>query len=523
MKKFILILLTLVMVVSVFASCGDKPAATTPKPTTPQSDGPDTPDDVPEEEQLNIDLDSIDYEGQNVTVFHWSSSSQEFGMELEDILNDAVNDAVYKRNLAVETDLGITFEWALQAKSNYPYTTSFIDKLETRISDTTTPVDIIAGGIRSMPFFMVEGHLEELNTYSDSLDLSKAWWPGDIQDTAAVKGNLYFISGDIAPSLLKCMTVFYVNKTRLEAIGQNYDELMNNIINGKWYFDDLIALTQNEFLDMDNVPGASYDDRFGLVTVYYCSDAFYTGLGYKYMTQSSRDNEYLRLSSQMASETAMQYVTKMKDWQATNDFFMNFLEPNEYRYPEPFLNNLALFCLNTANFGFSLQETAIKFACLPAPKLDESQDRYYTNVQAGYTGYGICSTSPDYDVAAQTIQTLGYYGYKFTTPAVFEVSFQGKFAKDDYNIEMFNIIRESVVYDTGKIYDVYVATQIDGFDWVFLESIISNVVSYGIKGNEYGQDTNFNFPNTADPVRKKIQNCIDLANEKILAFIESDS
>ena len=528
MKKLILILLALIMVVSVFASCGGGGSESTPKQTSSKptggTEGPG--DDVPENEQLNLDLEQIDYGGEQiVTVFHWQGSGRnsEFGMELEDILNDAVNDAVYKRNLAVEGGLGIDFEWALQSNCGYHRTRQFIDKLETRVSDPTTPIDIVAASMRSLPFLMVEGHLTELNTYSDTLDLEKAWWPGDIQDAASVKGNLYFVSGDIAPSLLYNMSVLFVNKTRLEAIGQNYDEFMQKIKNKEWVFDDLIALTKGEWQDVDNVPGPSYDDRFGLVTVYYCSDALYTGLGYKYMTQSSRDTEYLRISSHLASETGMQYVQKMKDWQATNDFFMNFLEPNEYRYPEPFINNMSLFIINHASFGFDLQETTIKFACLPCPMLDVNQGRYYTNVQGTYTGYGISKVSPDYDRAAQTIQALGYYGFQETTPTIFDVTFQGKFAKDDYNIDMFNIIRESIVYDTGKIYDTFIATQQVGFDWKFLEYQISNVVSYGIKGNEYGQDTNFDFSNTANPVRKTIQECIDESNEEILAFIEADN
>ena len=296
---------------------------------------------------------------------------------------------------------------------------------------------------------------------------------------------------------------------------------MERIKNYDWTVDDLIALTKNEYQDIDTVPGPSFDDKFGLVTVYYLSDAIYTGMGYKYMTKSTRENEVIRLSTNMASETSTQYVQKMKDWHATNDFYMNFLEPNEDRYPEPFVKGNALFCINTAKFGFDLQDTDIKYACLPAPALDVNQKRYYTNLQYAFSAYGICSDSDDYDIAAQTIQVLGYKAYSTTTPAIFETSFQGKFSRDDYNIEMFNIIRESIVFDTGKVYDVFVATQEDGFDWIFLEYLISSVVSYGIKGNEYGQDTNYNFSSTSDPVRRKLQSCIDITNKEILDFIES--
>ena len=88
-------------------------------------------DDIPENEKINLDLDAIDHDGEEVHVFHWEPSFNEFEIVLADIGNDARKQA------------------------------------------PNTPVDIIATGIRSMATVMVEGHLTELNTYSDSLDLSK--------------------------------------------------------------------------------------------------------------------------------------------------------------------------------------------------------------------------------------------------------------------------------------------------------------------------------------------------------------
>ena len=529
MKKIVLVLLSVLLVLATLISCSDNPETSTPKITTPKlDDTPEIPDDTEENKNLNIDIDSIDYDNQMITVFHWQPARtdvtiSEFGMELEEIQNDAVNDAVYQRNLRTERDLGIDLDWVEQSGSTYWKTRNFIDRLDARLANPDTPVDIIAGCIRSMPFFMMEGYLTELNTYSDSLDFTKAWWPENIQDAIAIRGNLYFASGDIAASVLQNMTVLYANKTRLEAIGQSYEGLMQKVLAYEWTIDDLISLTQNEYADIDNVKGPSESDRFGLTTLYFYSDGLYTGLGYKYMIESTKEGEYLRLASNLATETSMQYVQKIKDWQLDNDFFMKYTDAQEDTYQKTFKEGLALFALDRGALGFELQETDIKYACLPAPTIDGNQDRYYTNVNSSYTGYGICKQSIDYDIAAQTLQVLGYHAYSTTTPTIFEVSFQGKFAKDDYTIQMFNIIRESIVFDTGKVYDVFVATQIDGFVLPdFLESIVANVLSYGIKGNEYGEDTNFNFPSMSDPVRNKVQKCIDSANKKIGEFLDSE-
>lgn len=519
MKRFILLLLAAVMLASVFVSCGNgEKTPTTPKATTKKPSGINP--EVPENEKINLDLDSIDYEGEEVHIFHWQPDAeyQEFGMLLSDVGNDAVNNAIYERNSFTETDLGITLDWYQQTGSIYTQTRSFIDKLESRVKDPNTPVDIVIAQARSMPYFMVEGHLTELNMYSDSLDLTKVWWPEDIQETFEVKDRLYFISGDISANLLRNMTVLFVNKTVLESVGKDYSELMEQVKNYEWTLDDLILLTEGQYRDLNDNGKRDLEDKYGLLTFTYHSDALYAGLGYKYMVKSSRDNEAIRLSSQITSETASNYVQKMKDWHLTNDFHMYL--PEKF-YADVFKNGNALFLLHRAWFGFELQKTEIKYAVLPTPALDVNQSRYYTTIGHQYSTYGICEASNDYDLAAQTLQVLGYHACFTTTPALFEVSFKGKFSKDDYTIEMFNIIRESIVFDIGRIYDVFVTT-LDGGLETYKNYLISNVVSFAIRGGPDGEDIAFNFMSTGDPTRRKIQLDLDVANKKIIDFLESE-
>lgn len=515
MKKLILIMLALVMVVSVLASCGggNNPASST-KPTTPSKpitggDG----DEILPEEQINLDLDSIDYEGEVVKIFHWKADAglDEFGMSSEDVNNDAVKDAIYKRNTRTEEDLGIVIEWHEQEKSGYTQINNFITKLETKKTDSGDYVDIVAGQTRVMPYVMIEGHLTELNTYSEHLDLDKIWWPEDVKEVHEIKGNLYFVSGDISANLLRMMTVLFVNKTTLTALGYDYDNFMTSVKNYEWTLDDLIKMTEGVYQDLDkNVEGPSAGDQFGLVTSYFHSDGLYAGLGYKYMITSTKDDQVFRLSSQIASETAANYVTKMKDWNATNDLYM---DPLEKTYQKSFKDGQALFLLHRAWYGFELQNTDVKWAVIPTPALDENQKEYHTTIGNQYSSYGVCDAAIDLDRAAQTIQTLGYYAYNLTTPALFEVSFQGKFSKDDYNIEMFKIVRDSIGFDIGRVYDVFIS----GTTGDYNQYMLPNIVSFPIRD----ADKSFNFNSGGDPVRKVVEDYVKEANQKLVDFIEA--
>jgi hypothetical protein len=87
---------------------------------------------------------------------------------------------------------------------------------------------------------------------------------------------------------------------------------------------------------------------------------------------------------------------------------------------------------------------------------------------------------------------------------------------------MFNIIRDSVVFDVGRIFDVFITTLDGGFE-TYKYYLLSNVVSFAIRGNADGTEISFNFPSTGDPTRRKVQQDLDVANKKIVDFIDSQS
>ena len=519
MKKIILLALALLMVVSVFASCGGTQIATTPnKQSTPQGSTPGNNGggdvvDVPEEQKLNVDLDSIDYGGDTVRVFHWKprDGCVEFGMDADDINNDAVNDAIFNRNTYTEEGLGITFEWVEQ-DSIYYEMTAFTDKLRGMISDPTTPVDIVAAMTKGIPVLITEGLLTDLSTYSDSLDLSKAWWPSQCQDALSIKDKIYFVSGDASANLMRMMTVFFVNKTILAARGYDYEELMAKVKAYEWTIDDLIEMTTGVYEDIDNVSGISKDDKFGLCTTYFHTDAIYTGLGYKYLVKSNKEDEVFRYSTQFVTQVAIDYVTKMKNWAENNDFWIDSTKSD---YETNFLNGNSFFTIHRAYYGFDLQKTDIQYAVLPAPALDVNQKRYYTTIGHQYSAFGVCTSSPDYDRAAETIQTLGYFGMHTTTPALFEVSFQGKFSKDEHTIDMFNIIRESIVFDMGRIFDYFIACECGQSGTGATKYLVANFVSFPVMNK-----TNFTFTSSGDPIRRLVDTYIDSANKKLLDYVE---
>ena len=520
MKKVLLVLLAVVMIVAVFVSCGDSAQKTTPKATTPKQSGSgDITEEIPESQKLNIDIDSIDYGGETVRIIHSRCDYAEYGMEEDQIGNDAINDAIYKRNLYIETDLGIELEFNEEPYS-YDKITTFMDKLSAWTSDPNTHVDIISAFTRMMPYILIEGYLTDLNIYNDSLDFDKEWWPEGVAELHEIKGNLYFVTGDISPNVLRSMTGVFVNKTILKSRGFDYDQFMQKVENYEWTIDDLIEMSSGIWANGDDATatGPSVDDFFGCTTAWKHFDALYVGCGFKYMTGSNKDNEVMKLAADLFSEKVANWMSKIQDWQRTNDFHCGAVGSDLYE--DNFIIGQSLFVVHRALYGFDLQKTDIDYAIVPTPMLDTAQGRYYTTIGYGYTSYGICNYSPDYDRAAQSIQLFGYYGYKLTTPAVFEVSFKGKFSKDDYTIKMFDIIRESITFDLGRIYDVIIAGGGERESWRnYPEYLISFCISGGIDGWTTDRVWTTEFGSAKQIT---MRNLVTAANEKLLAYIDAN-
>lgn len=515
MKKIIVLLLALIMVVSAFAACGP----TNPKPTKPSSSastppGPGPDPDVDESEILNVDIDSVDYGGDTVTVFYWSPlECKEFEVSETDIIGNDINDAVYRKNLYTEQALGIEFNFISGGELwGYNEIPAYLQDLAALEDDT--PVDVISGSIRMLPSAMIEGYLKDMTAFHENLDFEKAWWPGEVVDCFSIKDRLYFVSGDISTNLLCDMLTIFVNKTLLESRGTTYATLMQNVLAGNWTLDDMYKLCEGMHIDVTN-DGPSVDDKFGFVTNWYCSDALYNGAGFEYMKVSNADDEVFKISPDMYGLAVDEYVTYMTDWATTGDFYCG--PKGDAIYTENFKNGNSIFALMYAVNGIILQSTDIDFAVVPPPKLNSAQKKYYTSIGTQYCTYGIGTSSENWDRAAQTIQCLGYYAYQLTTPAIFEVTFKGKFAKDQYSIDTFDLMRNSLVYDPGKAYDTFIC---GSKDWQYY---LPNIVSWTISGgDEWSTDKVWGSEFNATK-QETVRKLIKAANEKIIAFLEIDS
>jgi len=481
MKKFLALILAITMLAGVLISCNDTPAVTTEekppessaKPnsgnTDPKNTDSGTPsetdpvDTTPAEEKLNIDLDQLDYDDRNFFIYHWTTDNPEFDVS-EAAVEDPIDNALYMRNLRVEEGLGIKLNFHAEDGANESTQNQFVARLESRLNDPETPVDLVASYSRTAPFVLVSGLIADLYAYGDYLDLSKAWWPNNVREEHEVRGRIFYTSGDISTGLLTMMEIFFMNKTMFQSLGHDYDAFMKDIKDGKWTIDRFMNVTADVYQNLDSTPGKSVGDMFSLVgSAVTASDSLWMGMGNCLVETSEDEDQLFVISKALDGETAINYIKMISEWWNTNDVCISemngipTLKISEIQ--EIFNSSRALFLSSRVGY-FDASICPIDYAIIPAPKADESQEKYLTNVGNPYSLYSICTATSDGDLAAQALQTLGYYAYTFTTPAVFEVTFKGKIAKDDYAVEMFDYVREGIVFDIGRTIDRITSTML---------------------------------------------------------------
>ena len=456
MKKIITLFLVLAMVVSMFSACSnpEDPAgeSTPPKAEGNSTPAPDASNKDEETEAANDYIKSglpegLNYGGNPIYIACWYSGQPEYEVDDSELDGDPIVDAIYKRNLYTEQLLNVELDFIpIEGAGNASEIIGWCEKAKKMMDDPNTPLDILSSYSRTGAQATVRGLNQDLTVY-DNLDLTKEWWPNHIQKDFAIKDGLFFITGDISTNVLHGMYGIFYNKTL--AASHGLGDLVQMVKDKEWTMDAWMNMSKNIYEDLDDVSGKSGNDFFGAGFQYYDLNCIIQGAGFKFLKNTSDGIAY---SDELFTDTFGSFVNRMTKWVQEDGVF------NDSKYAgcmtTGFLEGRVIFAVTAAQFGFSLQDTDIDYGILPPPMLNpEAQNyEYVTTLGNGYSIYSMSRASRDGERAAAVLQSLGYYAYTYTTPAIFDVTFQGKFSKQEDVMDMWNVIREAVGFDLGILY-----------------------------------------------------------------------
>ena len=94
------------------------------------------------------------------------------------------------------------------------------------------------------------------------------------------------------------------------------------------------------------------------------------------------------------------------------------------------------------------------YGIVPVPKLDETQDGYYSYAHDTMTAYGIPLTvvGDELEMVGAFLEAMGSESYRTLTPAYYELALKTKYVSDEQSVKMLDDIVNNFYVDAGVLY-----------------------------------------------------------------------
>ena len=375
----------------------------------------------------------------------------------EELTGEAINDAVYNRNIALQDKYHCVIRQERMKMDAMP---SGIAKF---ILAGDATYDIIMPNITSAAALSKDGNLYELQ---DRLALTRPWWNAQFTKDTEIGGKNYFVNGDISETFMRATYAIFFNKGIIA--DNNLENPYRLVEDGRWTMDKAREMGAVFASDVDgNGKRDETVDHFGFFVLSNQVEALYTSSGEK-IIRLGEDGSF---SFHAGDERSLRVLESIYSLYADKDVVCNgkTVESGETMFSEDRL----LFLMGTMNNVVSMREMETDFGILPMPKLDDTQDRYYTCVLENLTVLGIPVSVTDVSASGALIEALARVGYDTVTPVYYEKALGSKYVRDNDSAEMLDLIYDSVWFDFAYLNSV----SLDGINHLFNKSLDGSLVS----------------------------------------------
>ena len=234
------LLLVLALLLPPLVSCGESaanPGDDAGSPAADPSAGVNPEEAAPEEEEdpnahLYADLPAGNYEGRTFTILAPRHTEYDFVGEVD---GDIISEAVYKRNLAVETALNVSLT-PVTEPGLWDDRDGFTGKVKNSVIAADDAYQLVSGYGAYITAVAADGVFANWN-HVNGVNFEKPWWNSDIVREMNVADRLYYITGDLTMTSVEYLFSIFFNKLLMADTGlaSPYDVVRE----GKWTFDAL--------------------------------------------------------------------------------------------------------------------------------------------------------------------------------------------------------------------------------------------------------------------------------------------
>ena len=395
-------------------------------------------DDIPEQ----------NHGGKTVTVLVYQEVKNSV-LPAEDNAGSLVDHTVYMRNIAVEDRLGITFE-PIYCKAAWSEKETFLAKATLAGEN----YDLFATYSLWPQVLAVQGHLYNLKNQIYP-NLEQPWWCESVKEWEQ-HGSLFFVASNSAVRFINEAEAIFANMPMLSNYGAEDPTML--VLEGKWTMDKLYEMSALMHTDVKadgiNIPyGLAIEDQSRLDMFYYAACLNTTRVGDDGLAYVCMDDEQEKMVNMVDKAIALFHrneaaiATGVGPMQRAQVAFM-------------------ACCLNQVT---KMDDTTI-YTALPVPKYDEQQAEYRTVNTNGFDVWCIPLAAKDPELSATVMEAVASADYRTVAPFYYDQYLKLRYSNNDIGVEIYDIIRNSVFIDFGRISAVNMG---------ILETVFRNAVQSG--------------------------------------------
>ena len=407
------------------------------------------------------ELPEKNWDGREFRVLGYENSYTQFStfeIDTDGETGEVVNDAVYRRNLAIEEKYNVEITEYKDTEPVYGNATApFIRQFVLAQEDE---FDLVFANANCIGALAREGLFADLKEI-DYIDFSKDWWNKEVNDSLSIMNKQYFASSNFSLRDKSRAYIMLYNR----ALADDYDlgNPVDYVHNGTWTFDVMSQWARIAAQDLNGNGTVDDSDTFGIVMdSYQSTQALTSGFGIRVIGKDENDIPQFTLGD----ERSVTVYDKIKGFIYNNE---SIYIGDAYDIIDMFANNQALFFPEVMYHVKTMRDRELNFGVLPCPKYDESQELYIQSTDSWCLS-PVCVpiTTPNADRTSFILQLMAEKSYEMVTPAYYDVCLQGKYISDEESADMMDIIFGAWRVDNMEIFNW------GNFEPAFRNAIIKN-------------------------------------------------
>jgi ABC-type glycerol-3-phosphate transport system substrate-binding protein len=449
MKKFISIMLGVILCLSVLLSCqtdsgnggvnnNDTPGNTDNNAATTVPAVPFPEPDVPER-----DFGGVKF---NVLYPWWGT----FATELlgEEDGGGVLHDALWRRNQKIMGQVNIEFNQIVRGQEGEDTLREMAQLTRQSVMAGDGAYDLVFIHPMADLATFAAGQLIRNFHKIPYVDLNKPYWNQSLKDTLEINGVLLYAANDM---IIPSPSAMLFNKGLIREY--NLPDPYEFVREGTWTWDKFSEMARQVTRDLDGNGIFDENDLYGfsvlldgsgMISMMHASD--------QYITRFDEDG---RPVIDVMSERLVSLIDLLYDliwvgdqtytWTSAVYGDANLREMHRNFFPR----GHTLFTPGTPGTSASaeLRAMEVDFGILPYPKFNEAQQDYISLNHAGLMVVPADVKNPE--MVGIVLELLGAESMRYTIPAYFDVLLTHQGVRDDDSLEMMNIIFSNLVYDPG--------------------------------------------------------------------------